>query len=100
MSLIKEELTPLQEHQHQELGNPTNNGARGGNQNCVKVGAVDRRDLMAIRDKECVRGGKGSLDDIWQRVVGVLLWVRRTRKGGDSKNQWPDGGLVEAPLWG
>jgi hypothetical protein len=40
-SLIEEELTPLQEHQHRKLGNPTNNGAREGNQKCIKVGAVD-----------------------------------------------------------
>ncbi len=89
--MIKEELTPLGEHQHRELGNPTNNGARGGDQKCVEVRAVNHRDLMAVHDEECVCGGKGSLDDIRQWVVVVLLRVGRTRRGGDAKNQRPDG---------
>jgi hypothetical protein len=89
--LIKEELTLLREHQNWELGDPTNNGARGGNQKCIKVGAVNRCDLMAGYNEECVHSGKGSLDDIWRWVIVVLLWVGRTRRGGDAKNQQPDG---------
>ncbi len=85
----------MRENRHWELIDLTDDGARGGGKEIGEVGAVDRFDLMAIRNEEGTCGGKGYVDDIRRRVVVELLRVRRPRRGGDSKNHRPDGREAE-----
>ncbi len=81
----------MRKHRHQELIDLTDDGAWGGGEEIGEVGAVNNFDLMAICEEEGACGGKGSIDDIQRRVIVELLRVRRTGRGGDSKNHRPDG---------